>query len=335
MAVKKDFLFDLTGIGNACMDIVADCSFDFLNRHNVRKSHCVYVDLPDLEKLKAELVRPEWVAGGAAANTIYTFQNLGGRTAFLGKIADDPEGRAFEKSMTDIGIETRLQVETAGNIGSTQVICLRTPDGDRSFVTYQGVAETIRPNDIDFDIVAKSHIVYFDGYTMYSPHALDIFMNAADTVRRKRGLSVFNPGDLSIATLYTDKIGTLIKNIDMVICNLAEANAIFGTETLQNAAQKIPDIHRLGVVTNGAEGAMAFKDGEIILMPPSPSFNQDIYTLGAGDHFSAGFLYGLTRDYPLKEMVRLAELCALDCLTHASARPLSSLKHLIDRMDQI
>lgn len=332
MTAKK---FHLTGIGNACMDIVANCDMDFIARHNVNKSHCIYVDFPSLQKLKSELVEPELIAGGAAANTIYVFQRLGGQTAFLGKIAEDMEGRAFQKSMEDIGVSTHLNVDTKSEVGSTQVVSLRTPDGDRSFVTYQGVAETIAPDDMDYDIVAQSNIVYFDGYTMYSPFALEAFLRSAATAHHHGGLAVFNPGDLSIVELYKEKVSDLIGQVDLVICNLAEARSIFGVNSLEEAAQKIPAIHKMGVVTNGAHGAMVFRNDEVIFMPPPARPDGEIYTLGAGDHFSAGFLYGLTHDFTLKQSARLAELCALDCISHSGARPLGSLKHLIAQALQI
>ena len=321
--------FDITGIGNACMDIVADCDMDFMARHKVHKSHCIYVDFPSLQNLKSELQNPELIAGGAAANTVYVFQSLGGKAAFLGKIAEDMEGRAFQKSMEDIGITTHLKVDPQTDVGSTQVVSLRTPDGDRSFVTYQGVAETIAPQDLNYDIVANSKIVYFDGYTMYSPFALEAFLTSAQTARQNGGLSVFNPGDLSIVELYKPQVAELIGKIDMVICNLAEARSIFGTDTLKEAASKMPAIHKTGVVTNGAHGAVVFHDGEIIHMPAPIRPDGEIYTLGAGDHFSAGFLYGLTHGFTLPQMAKLAELCAVDCLSHTGARPLGSLQHLI------
>lgn len=326
MSIKT---YDVTGIGNACMDIVANCDMDFMARHKVHKSHCIYVDFNSLQNLKSELSEYELIAGGAAANTIYVFQSLGGKGAFLGKIAEDVEGRTFEKSMTDIGIKTLLNIAAEKEIGSTQVVSLRTPDGDRSFVTYQGVAETIAPHDLDYSVIEQSRIVYFDGYTMYSPYALEAFLKSAETAHKHGGLAVFNPGDLSIVELYKEKVAELIGKIDMVICNLAEARSIFGVDTLQDCVSKLPPLMKTGVVTDGANGAMVFHNGEVILMPPPPRPPGEIFTLGAGDHFSAGFLYGLTHGFTLPQMAKLAELCALDCLSHSGARPLGSLKHLI------
>ncbi len=325
--------FDITGIGNACMDIVADCDMDFMARHNVHKSHCIYVDLPSLQKMKSELVNPKLIAGGSAANTVYVFQCLGGNTAFLGKIAEDIEGRTFETSMTSIGIETALSVSKEAETGSTQVVCLTTPDGDRSFVTYQGVAEDIAPEDMNYDIITASSIAYFDGYTMYSPYAMETFLKAAQIAKENGHLSVFNPGDLSIVERYKSDVDNLVKEVDIVICNLTEARAIFDIETLQDVADKLPSMKKTGVVTDGARGAVVFHEGKVHFLPAPPRPDGYIDTNGAGDHFAAGFLYGLTHDFTLPQMAKLAELCALDCLSHPGARPLGTLKHLIDMVD--
>lgn len=320
--------FDVTGIGNACIDIVANCDYDFLPRHKVYKSHCIYVSRSELELLKSELDSYELIPGGSAANMIYCLQSLGGRGAFLGKISDDNEGRTFEKSMTDIGVSTYLKVENHGE-GSTQLASLRTPDGDRSFVTYRGVAETISPSDIDYKIIEQSKIVFFDGYTMYSPQAFSLFMQAAETAAANNNLSVLNPGDLSIVENHKAEVLQLLEKVDIVICNLAEASEMLGTSSLQKAAEKLASTKKAGAITNGAHGAALFKDGEILYMKPPEHGIKEIYTLGAGDHFAAGFLYGYIHGYTLPQMARLSELCALDCLSHAGARPLGSLEHLV------
>ena len=325
-------LIDMTGIGNACMDIVADCDYAFLERHAVKKSHCVYVDLKTLETLKSELREYDMIAGGAAANTVYAFRSLGGSAAFQGKIATDREGFAFRKSMEDADIATLLSISPDDDIGSTQVISLRTPDGDRSFVTYQGVAETISPEDFDYSQIAGSRIVYYDGYTMYSPFAFEAFAKATQDVHQGGGVAVFNPGDLSILEQYKEDVARLVENIDMVICNLAEARSIFSVDTLDECARKLPLLKRTGAVTDGANGAVIFHDGEVIAMPPPVSrfAKKELYTLGAGDHFSAGFLYGYARNFTLKQMGKLAELCALECIGHPGARPLSPLAPLTE-----
>ncbi len=320
--------FGLAGIGNACIDIVANCDMAFLARHNVKKSHCVYVSRGELEVLKSELPAYELIPGGCAANIVYCFQSLGGRGAFLGKIADDPEGRAFRDSMEAIGISTHLSVENRGE-GSTQLASLRTPDADRSFVTYRGVAENIAPDDIDYDVIAASRIAFLDGYTMYSPAAFEIFSKAADTARANGHLSAFNPGDLSIVQLHAREVAELYQKVDIVIANLAEASEMLGVETLEDAARVMARDKLAGAITNGAEGAVVFNRGEILAMPPPSHALPEIHTLGAGDHFAAGFLYGLLNGFTLARTARLAGLCALDCLSHPGARPLNSLQHLI------
>lgn len=323
--------FDLAGIGNACMDIVAQVDYDFIARHNVHKSHCIYIGFDELQQVKQE-IDYRLIPGGSVANTVHCFHALGGKAAFLGKIAQDAEGMEFRAAMKDTGIHTCLAVSQNSAEGSTQVMCLTTPDGDRSFVTYQGVAETLSVGDLDYDVIGRSKIVVFDGYTLYSPFAKDAFMQAIETARVSGGLSIFNPGDLSITQLHKAAVTEIIEGVDIVISNLAEAREMFGFDTLEDVAKSLPDKKIAGAVTNGAKGAVVFKDGEVIFMPAPARTLSVIDTNGAGDHFAAGLIYGLTHDFTLRQMADLAELCAQDALSHPGARPLASLEHLLSKI---
>jgi len=112
--------FDITGIGNACMDIVADCDMDFLEKNGVKKSHCTYVDTKSLDAMIASIGKVQIVPGGSAANTVHVISALGGKSAFLGKIGDDKTGTDFYDAMTAEGILCRLAV-TKG-LPSTRVL---------------------------------------------------------------------------------------------------------------------------------------------------------------------------------------------------------------------
>jgi sugar/nucleoside kinase (ribokinase family) len=119
------------------------------------------------------------------------------------------------------------------------------------------------------------------------------------------------------------------------MCNLTEANAIYGFKTLDECAVHLPSMKYAGAVTNGEHGAMVFHNGKNILIPTSLHKPKPLDTNGAGDHFAAGVLYGLLNNLSLHHMAHLAHLCALDCIDHSGARPLTSLTHLIDESRKI
>ena len=322
---------DVTGIGNACLDIVDQVDEAFLARFGMRKSHCIYIDRKTLCQIKESLPNHTLIPGGSVANTIHCLSLLNLNTSFQGIVSDDAEGTQFKKDLKDNNIKDLVSVSHSKDFGTTQVCCLVTLDGDRSFASYDGAARILAKEHLCMETVAKSKITYFDGYTLYSPTAEAAFIAAAETARAAGRLTAFNLADLSIVQTFPREVKTLADLSDILICNLAEIRALYGFETLEDCAAHLPTQKFAGAVTNGAHGSMIFKDGEVVYLPPTPAETKRtvIDTCGAGDHFAAGILYGLIKNLPLRVSANLAHLCALDCIGHFGAKPISSLHHLV------
>ena len=81
--------FDVVGIGNAIVDILARCDDAFLATHGSSKGHMQLVDEEEISRLYDAVGPAIEISGGSAANTIAGIASLGGATAYIGKIADD------------------------------------------------------------------------------------------------------------------------------------------------------------------------------------------------------------------------------------------------------
>ena len=327
--------FHVTGIGNANIDIVDQIDQHFLGRFGMKKSHCVYIDRPRLAEMKAALPHHKLISGGAVANTIHCLRALGLDVSFQGIVVDDAEGRLFKKDLSENNIGDFVHVVDDHEIGTTQIFCLITEDGDRSFASYDGIARSLEFKHLNINAIQDSSITYFDGYTLYSPHAHDAFEKASHIAHDHGNLIAFNPADLSIIQTFPDPIKSLCGMSDILLCNLVEATAIYGFKTLDECAAHLPHIKYAGAVTNGSHGAMIFRDGDHILIPTTLNNCKPLDTNGAGDHFAAGILYGLLNNLSLSHMANLAHLCSVDCIGHTGARPLTSLSHLIDESRKI
>jgi sugar/nucleoside kinase (ribokinase family) len=333
MTTKKKS-FHLAAIGNACTDLVATVADDFLLRHGLRKSHCTYLTLDQLKTIKADLPSFCSIAGGVGGNVASVIAALGGRAAFLSKISKDPEGLAFSHTLKASGIEDCMTVSEEESL-SPQVICLSTPDGDRSFASYDGVAGTMEPKDLDGTALSRAALVFFDGYTLYADKAAENFSFAHESAKKGEGLLCFNPCDVSVIEVHSALIQHILTQTDILICNYAESRALFGDLAPQEMAESLSKRYNGGALTNGSYGAHVFKDREVLFVPPPPTLHLlEIDSNGAGDHFAGGFLYALAQQHPLSHAGKLAQLCALDSLTHAGARPLGSLKHLLTNIGE-
>ena len=77
--------FDILGIGNAIVDVVAPVHEAFLSRHDMRKGLMTLIDAETAEAIYAAMPPGQESSGGSAANTCAVAAALSGR-AGSGKV---------------------------------------------------------------------------------------------------------------------------------------------------------------------------------------------------------------------------------------------------------
>lgn len=322
-----------TAIGNACTDLVAKVDEDFLVRHHITKSICGHLtSAEELESLKSALGSYESFSGGAGANVAHVIAALGGEAHFISKIGDDTEGHAFEADMKENGIACHFPPPCPAPLGSTIVMTLITPDSERTFVSYDVAARTMDYNDYDTALLKKTDYLYLDGYCFCSPHTGKSFLRVAEEMRQTGKHTTFNIGDISYHDTNKAEITAILSACDSIMCNQMEAETIFGRfPTTEKLAEHLSGKFLFGAITLGADGAIVFHNKNIVKIPTFPPATI-VDTNGAGDHFSGGFIYGLMNGLSLEQSGKLAALCSADCISHAGARPLGPLKHLVSQV---
>ena len=80
--------YDVLGIGNAIVDVLASAEDHFLARHGLAKGAMQLIDSDEAERLYLAMAAGVEASGGSAANTIAGIASLGGKTAFVGKVKD-------------------------------------------------------------------------------------------------------------------------------------------------------------------------------------------------------------------------------------------------------
>ena len=170
--------FDVLGIGNAIVDVIARTEDDFLIRQRMRKGTMQLIDAAQAARIYDAMGPAVEVSGGSAANTIVGAASLGARTAFIGKVRDDELGRVFAHDIRAAGVSFATP-PASGGPSTARCYVLVTPDGERTMNTYLGAAQDLHPNDIDAEAIAATPIVYLEGYLWDPPHAKEAFLKAA------------------------------------------------------------------------------------------------------------------------------------------------------------
>lgn len=318
--------FDFCGIGNACVDIVAQIDDAFLNAWGFPKSICTHLPLERADALEAALPAPDYIPGGCGANTAAIISALGGKSAFIGPVAADRIGEMFLCEMAARNIHYTGKPDTAPGAGSTRIFALITPDAERSFAAYYGVQEDLCEEDVDEDVASQSAFMYLDGYALNSRRGEETFLKAAEISRKAGKTVVFSPSDLSILQKYPQTVKSVCSVSDMILCNQTEAQFLTGAGNITDALNGLRSMFKGGAVTAGADGAFVFGNGGIRQVPAATPPGPVCDTNGAGDAFAGGYLFGLSHCYDMEKAARLGNRCAAGIITHAGARPVHDCK---------
>src|SRR5580698_4487054 len=96
--------YDVLGIGNAIVDVIARTEEDFLLKQGMHKGTMALIDEARAEAIYDAMGPAIETSGGSAANTIVGIASFGARAAFIGKVKDDELGRAFAQDIRAAGV---------------------------------------------------------------------------------------------------------------------------------------------------------------------------------------------------------------------------------------
>jgi len=323
--------FDVLGLGNAIVDVIAHAEDDFLAAHALVKGAMTLIDEARAETLYAAMGPAQITSGGCAANTAACVASFGGRAAFIGKVKDDALGSIFAQNIHAFGVGFETRAATAGPATARSFIMV-TPDGERTMNTYLGACQGLGPDDVSEEMVRGSAYIYLEGYLWDPPLAKVAFRKAARIAHAAGRKVALTLSDAFCVDRYRDEFVDLLRSrtIDILFANEHELRSLFGTAETEAAIAALRETDALGVITYGAKGAMTVTREETVAVPAFP-IERLVDTTGAGDLFAGGFLFGLARGRSEKECLRLGALSAAEVIQHLGARPERSLKEFAEQ----
>jgi sugar/nucleoside kinase (ribokinase family) len=320
--------YDVLGIGNAIVDVLARTDDDFLVRQNMRKGAMTLIDEERATSIYDAMGPAVEISGGSAANTIVGCASLGGRAAFVGKVRDDELGRVFAHDIRAAGVAFDTPPAFDGP-STARCYVLVSPDGERTMNTYLGAAQDLHPSDIDPATIAASAITYLEGYLWDPKHAKDAFLKAAAAAHEAKRLVALTLSDAFCVDRWRDEFLGLVRagTVDLLFANEAELHSLYQTADFDTALAALRGEARLAVVTRSEKGCVVVSRDKVLAVPAAP-VERVVDTTGAGDLFAAGFLYGVSQGASHERAASLGALAAAEVIQHLGARPETSLKAL-------
>ena len=319
--------YDVVGIGNALVDVIAHAPDDFLESQQLVKGSMTLIETERAVELYAALPGAVEMSGGSAANTVCGVASFRGRAAYIGKVDSDDLGQVFGHDMRAVGVAF-AGGEGAQPIPTGRCVIVVTPDAERTMNTYLGVSSMLSVDDLDEEIIAQGQVLYMEGYLYDRDDAKAAFRHAAGVAHHHgRTVSLTLSDSFCVDRHRDDFRGLVADSVDLLFGNEDELLSLYQLESFDEAVAALRAECATAVVTRGAEGCVVVTHDELIEVPAQPVATV-VDTTGAGDLFAAGFLHGFTTGADLAECGRLGSIAAAEVISHVGPRPLVELHTL-------
>lgn len=342
------------------LDVVAHCTIDVLEELGFAHGGCDVIDEGDLDRILreyadvfGELTR---IPGGSAANVATCLAKLcgddddGSVVCFTGTIGYDESGTSYRQAMEEDGVDMTYALVHGSKQNGT-CLCLVTPDCQRTMRTCLRASQEHHLTRKQIRQI-RPRWTHFEGYYV---HKSDTILDTMKELKRVGSSISFDFASFDVVKMYFNLFCRILdaRLLDVLFCNELEALEFSllldlrskgdRIETLKEFIRHMVETYGLTmVVSRGSDGCIAGaqkKNGlsgtRSIVMAQCPANTVTVVdTIGAGDHFSAGFLYALMHGTSLQDACHCACLAGGAAVqvqgAHLSHTHMSELKHKIN-----
>jgi len=312
---------DVAGLGNALMDALVVIDDDHLIAElGLQRGTMHPVDNERWQEV-FERVKPLGVvfdSGGSCANTTATVGRLGGQAIYCGQVCDDELGRIYAERMLEACGHHALRFSGDQPTGKCLSIISRR-DAERTMLTDLGAAVSMNVLGDFTQSIQQAKIAHFTGYTLLDGPMQAVAIEAMNAATAAGVTVSIDVADPFVVGLIREGLWSLLEeHADIVFLNADEARALTDLEPTE-AVHAIAE--RAGITTTvvkvGKEGSLVRHAGEIYRIAIDPV--QAIDTTGAGDAYAGGFLYGVSRGWPVERCAALASAVAAETVSQIGA----------------
>ncbi|MBN8656933.1 MAG: sugar kinase [Anaerolineae bacterium] len=227
---------------------------------------------------------------------------LGLKVAFVGICGDDVFGRFMLAEMSKRGVDVSHVIIRAD--GQTGLSVILNQQSDRAILTHSGLIAELQASDVADSLLAQARHLHVASYflqTKLQPDLPALFKRA-----HALGLST------SLDTNYDPSekwmgFDELLAVTNVFLPNEAEAESLTGAENVEEAATRLGSKVEALAIKLGKDGALGMSKSQRVQVESIPVNVMD--TVGAGDSFDAGFIYGYLNGWELEKSLRLACVC--------------------------
>jgi len=252
---------------------------------------------------------------------------LGGKAAYIGKVADDQLGNVFTHDIRAVGV-TFDTPPLKGGLSTARSLIFVTPDAQRTMQTFLGATSQLGPEDLNMGYVKDSQVLYLEGYLWDQPRAKEAMQNAAIEAKRAGVKVALTLSDSFCVARFRDEFLDLAEHhIDILFANEGEILSLYQATTFDEALQKVRGHCEIAALTRSEKGSVVVAGDDVHVIDAVKGVKV-VDTTGAGDAYAAGFLYAYTQGRDLATAGRLGGAMAARVISHYGPRVQGDVKAL-------
>jgi sugar/nucleoside kinase (ribokinase family) len=227
---------------------------------------------------------------------------LGLKVAFIGVCGDDVFGRFMLDEMQKRGVDVENVIVHPNGFTGLSVILTR--GADRAILTHPGLISALQASDIPDSLLRQARHLHVASYFLQTALQPDL----PNLFRRAHSLEL----TISLDTNYDPSekwsgFDELLSVTNVFLPNEKEALSLSGESNIDLAADRLKVKVETLAIKMGAEGALGISQNQKVRAASIPVHVVD--TVGAGDSFDAGFLFGHLKGWSLEKSLRFACVC--------------------------
>ena len=309
----------LIGISNAIVDILAHVDDAFLDSIGAPRGSMTLIDEEAARNLYQRMGSATEMSGGSVANTVAGFANLGGSAAYIGRVRDDQFGDIFVHDMRSMGVDIRTDPAKDGAPTARSHVLISS-DGQRTMQTYLGACMELGVADVSPDTVGQARVILLEGYVWDIAEGPALAAEAIKIARTTEAKVALSLSDSFCVERHRDEYMAAVTNgVDIVCADEDEVMALYQVDSFDAVLEAIKGSSNLWVMTRAAKGSVIVQGEETVVQQGIP-IEKIVDTTGAGDAYTAAFLYGLTSGESLAECARLGTWCATEVIQKLGGR---------------
>ncbi|MYL69853.1 sugar kinase [Halobacillus litoralis] len=251
-------------------------------------------------------------AGGAELNFAIGCSRLGLDTGWISRLGKDEFGKYIRNFARGEGVDVSTVKLIEGYPTSLNFKEIRE-DGSGSTFYYrsQSPTKTLTEQTLDVEAIMRTKILHITGvFAAIDPEKNLRLLKRAVTIAKDHGALVSFDPNIRLKLWNKEKaresLTQLLPYVDIMLTGVEEAELLFGVSQPNRIVEAC---ERYGISTvaikQGEKGSFGFMDGLSVTMPSAP-VKKVVDTVGAGDGFDAGFIYGVLQGWSLERILQFA-----------------------------